>query len=75
MVSTVTNQGKLTFMVFQERFTRTVFLRFLGRLVRQSEKKVHLDVRLLQGIEDLPLEQSLPLNFPSGCFSMALPTY
>jgi hypothetical protein len=44
MVSTVTNQGKLTFMVFQERFTRTVFLRFLGRLVRQSEKKVYLIV-------------------------------
>ncbi len=34
MVSTVTNQGKLTFMVFRERFTGTVFLKFLGRLVR-----------------------------------------
>ena len=36
IVAPFTNQGKLTFMVFQERFTRTVFLRFLGRLVRQS---------------------------------------
>ena len=44
MVSTVTNLGKLTFMVFQERFTRTAFLRLLGRLLRQSGKKVYLIV-------------------------------
>jgi len=44
MISTVTNQGKLTFMVFKERFTRTVFLRFLARLVRQAGRKVFLIV-------------------------------
>ena len=31
-------------MLFQERFTRSVFLRFLGRLLRQSGKKVYLIV-------------------------------
>lgn len=34
-ISAVTNQGQLSFMVFRERFTARVFVRFLGRLLRQ----------------------------------------
>ena len=35
MISTLTNQGQLSFMIFKERFTARVFIRFLGRLLRQ----------------------------------------
>jgi transposase len=44
VISTITNRGKLAFMVFRERFTAEVFLRFLRRLVRQAGRKVYLIV-------------------------------
>jgi len=44
MISTVTNRGKLAFMVFQERFTARVFVKFLRRLVRHATQKVFLIV-------------------------------
>lgn len=42
MISTITNRGRLYFMVFKERFTARVFLRFLKRLRRQVGRKVIL---------------------------------
>ena len=44
MISTITNRGRLYFMVFKERFTARVFLRFLKRLRRQVGRKVVLIV-------------------------------
>lgn len=44
MISTITNLGKLRFMVFHENFTSEIFLQFLKRLVRHSDKKVFLIV-------------------------------
>ena len=44
MISAITNQGRLNFMVFKDRFVSKVFLEFLNRLVRQSERKVFLIV-------------------------------
>ena len=44
MISAITNQGRLNFMVFKGRFIASVFLEFLNRLVRQSERKVFLIV-------------------------------
>ena len=44
MISTVTNRGTLSFMVFTERFTALVMLRFLRRLVRHAGRKVFLIV-------------------------------
>jgi len=44
VLSAITNRGHLAFMVFKARFTTTVFLRFLRRLVRQSGRKVFLIV-------------------------------
>lgn len=35
MISAITNQGQLSFMIFKERFTAPLFLRFLGRLLLQ----------------------------------------
>ena len=42
MISAITNQGRLNFMVFKERFTAHVFLEFLRRLLRQSDRRVYL---------------------------------
>ena len=42
MLSTLTNRGVLRFMLYRERFTATVFLRFLRRLIRSSDRKVFL---------------------------------
>jgi len=44
MISTVTNLGTLRFMVFKQRFTSDVMITFLGRLLRQSDRKVFLIV-------------------------------
>ena len=42
MISTVTNRGKLAFMVFKERFTTPVAIGFLRRLLRHSGRRVFL---------------------------------
>jgi transposase len=44
MISTITNRGRLYFMVFKERFNARVFIRFLKRLTRQIGRKVVLIV-------------------------------
>ena len=44
MISSITNLGKLSFMVFHENFTQDIFLRFLKKLVRQYNRKVFLIV-------------------------------
>ena len=44
MISAITNQGQLNFMVFKQRFRTDVFQEFLRRLVRQSKRKVFLIV-------------------------------
>ena len=42
VISAITNRGQLQFMVFKERFTVAVLLKFLGRLLRQNRRKVFL---------------------------------
>lgn len=42
MISTVTNRGRLAFMIFKERFTGTVMIQFLRRLIKQNKQKVFL---------------------------------
>lgn len=42
MMSTLTNRGALTFMVFKRRFTAPVCIQFLRRLIRQRKRKVFL---------------------------------
>lgn len=44
MISTLTNQGTLRFMVFKRRFRAEVFIKFLRRLVRSAGRKVYLIV-------------------------------
>ena len=42
LISTITNRGRLSFMVFKERFTGTVMIEFLRRLIRQIAPKIFL---------------------------------
>jgi len=42
MMSTVTNRGRLAFMVFKERFTTPVCIRFLKRLIRHRRRRVYM---------------------------------
>lgn len=44
VLSTITNRGRLAFMVFRTRFTTPVFLRFLRRLLRHVRRPVFLIV-------------------------------
>jgi len=44
MLSTITNRGKLVFMVFRGRFTAEVFIGFLHRLMRQRRRRVFVIV-------------------------------
>ena len=40
VISTITNRGRLSFMMFKQRFTASVAIEFLGRLVRHVGRKV-----------------------------------
>lgn len=42
MISTVTNQGKVRFMLYRETMTSQVLIRFLARLIREAGRKVFL---------------------------------
>ncbi len=42
MLSTITNYGSLEFMMFTEKFTQDLFLKFLKRLVRNKKQKILL---------------------------------
>jgi transposase len=44
MISTITNRGRLAFMVFKKRFTADVMIQFMRRLVRHNPQKVFLIV-------------------------------
>ena len=44
VISSLTNRGRLAFMVFREGFTAAVFLRFLRRLIRLVRRPVFLIV-------------------------------
>jgi hypothetical protein len=49
MVSTVTNQAHLSFMVFKQRFTSDVMIEFLRRLLRHVKRPVGLNCRRAPG--------------------------
>lgn len=44
MISTITNRGKLRFMIYQTHFTTDVFIEFLRRLIGSVDHKVYLIV-------------------------------
>lgn len=42
LISTITNQGKVRFMVYNEKMNSNVFIKFMKRLIKDSEKKIYL---------------------------------
>ena len=42
MISSITNRGKLRFMVYEQNMDATLFITFLERLVKSSDKKIFL---------------------------------
>jgi len=42
MISAITNRGHMQFMVFKDRFTTAMFLKFLRRLLHQNRQKIFL---------------------------------
>jgi len=44
MISSITNQGQVRFMLYEDKMTSEVFLKFLYRLVKDAKKKVFLIV-------------------------------
>jgi len=44
MISAITNQGKLRFMFFKENMNAKIFIQFMGRLIKDSSRKVLLVV-------------------------------
>jgi len=44
MISSITNQGLVRFMLYEEKMTSKIFIKFISRLARDSKKKVFLIV-------------------------------
>ena len=44
MISSLTNQGKLRFMVYDGALNTTIFLKFLRRLVKDADRKLFVIV-------------------------------
>lgn len=42
MISTITNQGKIRFMIYKETMNADVLIRFLKRLIKSANKKIFL---------------------------------
>ena len=42
MISSITNKGKVRFMLYKETMTSKVFIKFLSRLAKDAERKVFL---------------------------------
>ena len=42
LISTVTNQGKVRFMVYTDRMNSNTLIKFMRRLIKGSEKKIYL---------------------------------
>ena len=42
LISTVTNQGKVRFMVYKDRMNSNTLIKFMERLIKTSDKKIYL---------------------------------
>lgn len=62
MISSVTNQGKVRWMIYRETLTSQVFIRFLQRLIKDSKKKVFLIVDNLRVHHSAPVKEWVEAN-------------
>lgn len=42
MISTLTNQGKVRFMIYEEKMTAELFIKFLKKLIKDSQRTIYL---------------------------------
>ena len=56
MISTVTNQGKVRWMIYRETLSRAVFIRFLERPIKGAGRKAFLIVDNLKVHHSAPVE-------------------
>ncbi|MEX1119710.1 MAG: IS630 family transposase [Terrimicrobiaceae bacterium] len=62
MISSVTNQGKLRWMIYRDTLNSEVFIRFLDRLAKDSGRKVILIVDNLRVHHSRPVKECLAQN-------------
>lgn len=62
MISTVTNQGKVRWMIYRDTLNSAVFLRFLSRLIKVAARKVLLIVDNLKVHHSRPVKEWLALH-------------
>jgi transposase len=62
MISSVTNQGKVRWMIYRETLTSQVFIRFMERLIKDSKKKVFLIVDNLRVHHSAPVKEWVEAN-------------
>jgi transposase len=62
MISSVTNQGKVRWMIYRETLTSEVFIRFMERLIKDSKKKVFLIVDNLRVHHSAPVKEWVEAN-------------
>jgi transposase len=62
MISSVTNQGKVRFMIYKGGMNVAIFIRFLERLIKDSQRKIFLIVDNLRVHHSYALADWLKLN-------------
>ena len=74
MISTVTNQGKVRWMIYRETLSSAVFIRFLERLIKDAARKVFLIVDNLKVHHSAPVKAWL-LEHAAQIEVFHLPSY
>ena len=59
MISAVTNQGKVRFMVYKDAMNADVFIKFMGRLIKDAGRKVFLILDNLRTHHSNPVKEWL----------------
>ena len=59
MISSITNQGQVRFMLYEEKMTSKIFIKFMFRLTREAKRKVFLIVDNLRVHHSLAVRQWL----------------
>ena len=59
LISTVTNQGKVRFMIYKEKMNSDVLLKFMKRLIKDSDRKIYLILDNLRVHHSKPVKQWL----------------
>jgi transposase len=59
MISTVTNQGKVRFMLYENAMNANTLIRFMGRLIKDTDRKVFLVLDNLRSHHSKPVREWL----------------